>query len=167
MTPTTGLSQPRGRWTLRAVIAVVRRRDGGLWRWATALVIAHVVTLLACTNPVEPTAVGLDQEFRLTPGSAAVFEAENLQVGFDQVLSDSRCPIDAICIVAGEATVRIWLSKASRGRVDLELKTTPSASQAAYDAYRVRLVNVMPSRRASQTIAPTDYSATLLVTRSP
>jgi hypothetical protein len=138
-----------------------------LRRWQTTLVIAHLVTLLACTNPAEPTAARLDQEFTLTPGAAAVLQPENLQVGFDQVLSDSRCPIDAICIVAGEATVRIWLSKAPRGRADLELKTAPSASQAAYDAYRVRLVSIMPSRRASQTIAPTDYSATLLVTRSP
>jgi hypothetical protein len=132
-----------------------------------ALLVVHLSTLIGCANPIEPSAARLDQPFTLSPGAAAVVEGENLQVGFDQVLSDSRCPVGAQCIVAGEATVRVWLVKAPRGRENVELKTTTAASQATYDAYRISLVTVTPSPEVGQTIRPSDYAVTLLLTRSP
>ena len=122
---------------------------------------------IACASPTEPKAARFDEAFTLTPGAAADFGTESLQVGFDQVLSDSRCPRNAQCIVAGEATVRIWLSKPPRGRENRELKTTPDASQAPYDAYKVTLVTLVPSPEVGSTIRSTDYVATLMVTRSP
>ena len=135
--------------------------------WHTTLVVIYLFTFLACDSPTEPKAARFDQSFTLAPGAAAVFDTENLQVGFDQVLSDSRCPRGAQCIVAGEATVRVWLSKAPRGRENRELKTTPDASQAVYDAYKITLVTLVPSPEVGSTIRPTDYVATLMVTRSP
>jgi hypothetical protein len=136
-------------------------------RWHTTPIVIYLFTVLACASPTEPKAARFDQAFTLAPGAAAAFDADTLQVGFDQVLSDSRCPRGAQCIVAGEATVRIWLSKAPRGRDNRELKTTPEGSQAVYDAYRVQLVTLVPSPEVGSTIRPTDYVATLMVTRSP
>jgi len=145
----------------------VDRRPAGCLRWHTTLAAVYSFTLIGCANPLEPSAARLDQTFTLSPGGAAVVEGENLQGGFDQVLSDSRCPTGAQCIVAGEATVRIWLVKAPRGRENVELKTTTSASQATYDTYRVSLVTVTPSPEVGRTIQPSDYVVTMLVTRSP
>ena len=136
-------------------------------RWHTGLVVMGLFTSLACSSPTEPKAAQFDQAFTLAPGAAAVIGAENLQVGFDQVISDSRCPRGAQCIVAGDATVRVWLAKAPRGRENRELKTTPGGSQAVYDAYKIVLVTVAPSPEVGSTIRPTDYVVTLTVSRSP
>ena len=136
-------------------------------RWHTSLVVISLFTFLACDSPTEPKAAEFDQAFTLIPGAAAVLGTENLQVGFDQVLSDSRCPRGAQCIVAGDATVRVWLAKSPRGRENRELKTTPDGSQGVYDAYKITLVALAPSPEVGSTIRPTDYVATLTVSRLP
>jgi len=136
-------------------------------RWHTSLVVIGLFTCLACSSPTEPKGAQFDLPFTLAPGAAAVLGTENLQVGFDQVLADSRCPRGAQCVVAGDATVRVWLAKSPRGRENRELKTTPDGSQGVYDAYKITLVTLAPSPEVGSRIRPTDYVATLMVTRSP
>ncbi|MEP7309879.1 MAG: hypothetical protein ABJA98_30585 [Acidobacteriota bacterium] len=136
-------------------------------RWHTSLVVISLFTFLACGSPTAPKAAQFDQAFTLAPGTAAVLGTESLQAGFDQVLSDSRCPRGAQCIVAGDATVRVWLAKSPRGRENRELKTTPDGSHGVYDAYKITLITLAPSPEVGSTIRPTDYVATLIVTRSP
>ena len=141
-------------------------------RWQTVVVAVHVLTFLACASlsdsgsPAAPTAARLDQAFTLAAGAVAVFDAEHLQVGFDRVLSDSRCPRGAQCIVEGEATVRVWLSKSPRGKDNRDLKTTPNALEAVYDAYRIKLVTLEPYPGVERAVRPSEYVATLLVSRS-
>jgi hypothetical protein len=130
------------------------------------LVVSCLFTILACNSPTEPQAAKLDQGFTLMPGGAVAFD-DGLQVGFDQVISDSRCPRGAQCIVAGDATVRVWLAKAPAERENRELKTTPGAAQTTYGAYTIALVTLTPSPEVGGTIRPTDYAATLTVSHSP
>ena len=137
----------------------------------TTLVILHLLAFLACAsssdsgNPSAPKTVGLDQPFTLAAGASARVDAENLQVGFDRVVSDSRCPRGAQCVVAGEAVVRVWLSKSPEARGNRDL-TTPNAAEAVYGAYRITLVTLDPYPTVDHTIRPSDYVATLLVTRA-
>ena len=96
----------------------------------------------------------------------AVVRGEELRVGFDRVLSDSRCPQGAQCIVKGEAVIRVWLSKPPQGRAEHELRTDPPAdAESVYGEYRIRLVIPDPYPQADRTINPSDYVATLLATR--
>jgi hypothetical protein len=122
--------------------------------------------MLACSSPSGPTSAALDQAFQLTVGSSATITSENLQVGFEQVLSDSRCPHGAQCIVAGNATARVWLSKPPTGREPRELGTSAETS-AVYGAYRIALTTLSPYPEVGATIRPSDYVVTLVVTRSP
>ena len=96
-----------------------------------------------------------------------MFEGDGLQLGFDQVTADSRCPRGVQCIVAGEATVRFWLAKPSGARDTREVKTTASGSEVVYDAYRIKLVTLDPYPASGTTIRPSDYVAAWLVTRAP
>jgi hypothetical protein len=140
------------------------------WR-RSLLVLLQVLASFACAlasdsgNPVAPSPA-LDQAFTLKAGASAILDTENLRVEFDSVLSDSRCPRGAQCITAGEAVVRVWLSKAPTPRESRELKTTPNAAEAVYGAYRIRLVTLDPYPTADRTIRPSDYVVTLLVTRT-
>ena len=117
-------------------------------------------------NPTGPSQVTLGQTFKLKPGGVAVVQDEELQVGFDRVLADSRCPRGAQCITEGEAKIRIWLSQPPRGRAEHELQTTPlPAAEAPYEGYRIRLVALDPYPQIDRTIRARDYVATLVVTR--
>ena len=60
-------------------------------RMRSSFDLRHHLLLARCAsssdsgNPMKPTAARFDQPFTLAPGAAAVFDAESLQLGFDQV----------------------------------------------------------------------------------
>jgi hypothetical protein len=108
----------------------------------------------------------LDRPFKLMAGRSATIDAERLQVGLERVVSDSRCPQGAQCIVAGEGVVRIWLLNASGARDNRDLKTTPDAASTVYSTYRITLRALDPVPRTNHAIRPSEYVATLIVSRA-
>src|SRR5688500_20001089 len=65
--------------------------------------VALLMLLAACNgSPTEPDRVRTGRPFDLRVGDSAL-TTDDLRVRFDAVRSDSRCPIDAICVRAGEA----------------------------------------------------------------
>lgn len=131
---------------------------------------ALLLVLLSCAasspswSQSSSVTVNLDRPFTLSPGSSAVLERENLKIEFDRVVSDSRCPRGAQCITAGEAIVRVWLSKAPAPRERRDLGTAPDAAETAYEMYRLRLVALEPYPAVNGTIRQSDYAATFLIT---
>ena len=121
---------------------------------------AHVHTAAA---QGQRTVAMLDKPFKLAPGRSTTIEAERLQIGFERVVSDSRCPRGAQCIVEGEAIVRVWLQKAPAARENRDLTTTPTATSAVYSGYRVNLEALDPVPTTDHAIKPSEYAATLVV----
>lgn len=89
------------------------------------------------------TARALGDTVRIVVGQAAVFDGGKLEVAFDTLEADSRCPADAVCVWQGDAAARFRLAVGSR-RVGTTLHTTLDPKQVAFDGYVVRLVNVEP-----------------------
>lgn len=115
------------------------------------------------TNPVQPLQPALGQRFELRAGAPALLQG-GLTIVFVNVESDSRCPIDAVCIQAGDATVKLTLSHPSASRVERDLHTDRSGASVTYLSYTIALAQLGPAPRASQTTRPNDYVATLVVT---
>jgi hypothetical protein len=128
---------------------------------AWAALLAGAFLGVACTAPFEATGnVPLGSEFTLKPGESAFMQSTDLQVGFQGVVNDSRCPGDATCIQAGDAVVALQVGTA---QVTLRSNTAP---EQVVGIYRVRVTRVEPYPFASQPpIAPADYRATLVVNR--
>jgi hypothetical protein len=97
-------------------------------------------------------------------GTSAVL-ADGLRLMFDRVTADSRCPLDALCVWAGEAIVVLTLSQSAAPQAERELRTTPAFSEASYLSYVIKLVALAPYPRSTQQIRPEDYVATLTVDR--
>ena len=139
------------------------------WQAAT-LAIAQMFAFIACASagsPADPS-VKLDQAFSLKVGTSASVDGEGIEIGFDSVVSDSRCPKGAQCIVAGEATIRIWLTRTGQARETRELKTNPpDAAQTSIGSYRVTLTSLMPEPTVDGAPRASDYVATLVVARLP
>jgi len=142
-------------------------------RWQTVLGLAQVLMLAACAsasnsgNPGAPS-VKLNQSFGLKVGASTSVDGEGIQIGFDAVISDSRCPRGAQCIVAGDATIRVWLGQSSQTRETRDLKTAPAdAAQAVINQYRVTLNSLVPEPTINGTPRTSDYVATLVVARLP
>jgi hypothetical protein len=132
----------------------------------TRLVIIIVATLsAACAgNSNQPSQTPLGQPFELRSGASAILDG-GLTIAFDRVASDSRCPMDALCIWAGDAVVAVSVSQSGGGSARRELHTDAAGSEASYLAYAVKLLALAPYPRSDRQIPPGEYVATLSVAR--
>lgn len=107
----------------------------------------------------QPVAPGL--EFELPLGQAAAVSGGPV-VTFREVIEDSRCPIDAICIQAGRATVRLTLAQGGTTR-DLVLATREGREADTSGQYEIRLLSLLPPRSAAAPLPADAYRVTLLI----
>ena len=125
--------------------------------------ILSVALSLGCgRSPTRPSPLPLGQSFELRAGGSAILQS-GLTVTFERVESDSRCPMDALCVWAGDAIVMVSLSQAAGGQVQRELHTAPTGSEASYLVYSIKLLALAPYPRSDRQIRPEDYAATLIV----
>jgi len=137
----------------------------------------RAAALTALGVPFTRTATDAESLARIRAGSstATIVSMENalaardedpLQIGFENVPTDSRCPTDVQCIWEGDATVRVWVQKAPRTRERLALHTSAREPRSAtYQGYGIELLRLAPLPVSGRTIEQEDYEATLEVTR--
>jgi len=125
-------------------------------------ILCAALSLGCARSSTQPSPLPLGQSFELRAGASAILES-GLTVTFERVTSDSRCPMDALCVWMGDAIVMVSLSQAAGGQVRRELHTAPTGSEASYLAYSIKLVALAPYPRSDRQIRPDDYAATLIV----
>lgn len=128
------------------------------------LLVVGAGAAFGCARP-QPQQASAGAEFELPLGAAARV-GSGPEVTFVEVIEDSRCPIDAVCIQAGRATVRLTVDHAGR-RHELELSTRDGAVADSVGGHEVRLVALLPPPRAAEPTAPDSYRVTLLVDPLP
>jgi hypothetical protein len=110
------------------------------------------LALAACLTPL-PT-----QPVAVTTGLHGWRQLAGKRLRVDRVLEDSRCPMNARCVWAGRATVRLTLRDGTRTRrADLSLgETIPFADG------QLALTSVTPEKMAgAQPKLPAPYRFTL------
>jgi hypothetical protein len=115
-------------------------------------------------SSTQPSQTPLGQPFELRSGASAILDG-GLTITFDRVATDSRCPMNALCIWVGDALVLVTISHRAGGAVQRELHTHMSESEASYLAYSIKLLALAPYPRTDRQILPGDYVATLNVTK--
>ncbi len=127
-----------------------------------SLVLAGAVALAGCTsvNLVQP-----DGTFTLQVGDRAKVSNGDLVVHFVAVPQDSRCPVDAVCVWAGDAVVRLDLTSSGWTRQrDLHTNSSVGSVSVEHDGHVVELIDLTPAPRAGQAIGQGDYTARLRIT---
>jgi hypothetical protein len=122
-----------------------------------------VLAAAACDESVSGPTSPLDRAFTLAPGEAMGIDDADLVVRFNGVSGDSRCPADAICIQGGSAAVGITVVS-ERASSDYELQTG-DLKPVQHGGFTITLVELTPYPFSSRTIEPSEYRATLTVTR--
>ncbi|HET9706289.1 MAG TPA: hypothetical protein VFP85_19745 [Vicinamibacterales bacterium] len=126
------------------------------------LLIAAVAAMACGGSPTQPDAV-MGQPFEVRAGTTAELP-DGIRLRFDSVLSDSRCPIDAICVRAGEAVIAITLSKAGTVAAEFDVQTDPPDRRSAvYSGHSITLTALQPFPRSDRQFQPSDYVATFVV----
>ena len=134
------------------------------------LPLAILTTFLAASacsdsdGPTEPRGPFL-QRVTLRAGQLLRIESEGIEIGFQEITQDSRCPINAICVQAGEARGIFGIGPTRRLSpvISFELSTLHPRT-VELQGYRVTLESVSPSS-TGQPIPPGDYVAELTIQR--
>jgi len=121
-----------------------------------------LVSTACAAHSGAPGRTPLGQSFELRAGASAAIEG-GLQIKFERVPSDSRCPMDALCIRAGEALVALTVSQDGQNAASRELRTDGAASETTYLGFSIKLIALAPYPRSDRQILPEDYVATLAV----
>jgi hypothetical protein len=109
--------------------------------------------------------VRLGQEFELKINQEAAIEGEGLAVAFESVLQDGRCPEGVDCVWAGNAKIKVELSKQKQTPAAIELNTGVRPKSSSYLDYEVKLVALNPRPKADKAVDPKEYKATLIVAK--
>jgi hypothetical protein len=107
----------------------------------------------------------LNQNFDIKAGRKALIKSEGLNINFQEVAEDSRCPENVKCVWAGNAKVVLTLSKAGRPAETVNLNTGLDPRQISYQGYDIKLVDVSPHRKTDAPVSKKDYAVTLIVTK--
>ena len=108
--------------------------------------------------------VPLNQQFTLAVGQTATIADTAITIRCLGVPNDSRCPGDATCITAGDATVSIEVLPPDAGRSQYALHTA-DMKPVTHSGLTIALLQLDPYPFVSRPIQPGDYRATLRVTR--
>ncbi|MBL8142628.1 MAG: hypothetical protein JNM38_16025 [Acidobacteria bacterium] len=129
----------------------------------SSLVLLVTAGLAGCNDSSTSPSSPLRDEFVLAPGGTATVSDGSARITFTEVAGDSRCPGDAVCILGGDAIVRIAVTTATR-RATHDLHTG-SMAPVTHDELTITLVELMPYPFSSRPFTPDAYRATLRVTR--
>lgn len=99
---------------------------------------------------------------RVNYGQEASIE-NNITIKFDDV-SDSRCPIDVVCVWAGDGGVSLALSN-GREQLHSFLHTTLFPREISYNGYRIILKSLNPYPKSVSPIKLEEYNIELIIKR--
>ena len=140
----------------------------------TVLVNDVVETFVAQGSAASPDQipVALGNSFQLEVGQTALIEPQGPIVEFVEVVEDSRCPSDVVCVWEGRAVILIRVSSSGDAlgfgvrELTLEAGQVDPANnsvQGVFDLYLFEFVDLDPYPQTSDQKEQPGYTATLVV----
>ena len=122
---------------------------------------------ISCGDPVGP-GYDLNEEFIIQVKTSVVIDDENLLIRFDEV-NDSRCPRDAMCIIPGEAKIKLYFALNETASASDEIiipaytskEDTTRHNSILFKNYRITFTQLDPYPDMRARINPLSYKATL------
>ncbi len=142
------------------------------------LFIAYAALLtgaVSCSKSDKDNACGgadsfvLNEPFLLCFGTAAAQTGQNFNIKFDNLVEESRCPTDVVCVRAGTALVALMITHDGVSVTDTlgigDVFGTPHSDSVLLDGYKIKLLEVQPIPVSTVQSAEADYKIKLLITK--
>ena len=101
-----------------------------------ATIVFFGITAAASAQTVETMTVRVGQQKTVGKG--------DLKVSFIKLIEDSRCPANAKCVWAGNAKIKIAVSRPGNAKRTFELNTGLEPRSVTVFGYEIKLTNVAP-----------------------
>jgi len=105
----------------------------------------------------------VDWTISLAPGQSVAVPDSGIQLRFDSVTGDTRCPADALCVQGGDAIATIAVI--DDGAVSAYDLHTGHPEPVRHGPLSIALVELAPYPFSSRRIEPDEYRLTLRVTQ--
>ena len=125
------------------------------------------VAAIGCGNPTvsngapESSFLPAPREVLLRYGEDIRLEGSVLRLSFNEVLEDSRCPVDVTCVWEGNGKVVIGIAAGMGPTHGLILNTSLDPRSVTWSGIRVTLLELTPTPHAGTNIPPKDYAVLL------
>lgn len=90
--------------------------------------------------------------------------SHGLKIAFIELVEDSRCPVDVDCVWAGNAKIKVRVTKGGKSQV-LDLEMVTKGMKPNYGNYRLTLKALSPELRSNVRVNRNAYVATIEVTK--
>ena len=117
------------------------------------LVLTLGTSAVSAQRTEETTRIQVNREKRLAKS--------RMNIRFVELVEDSRCPTDTNCVWAGNAKIKVRVSKNGRSEVIALDTNGPKQYATTQDGYSVKLVGLTPTPRSNVRINRNGYIATL------
>jgi hypothetical protein len=128
-----------------------------------SLILVMSLLAAACGDETPTGPSPFPASVTLQPGEQS--NTGGLVVLFEGVTEDSRCPLDALCIQAGDATARVTLTTGGVGTPFFLTVNKVETKRATFREFQVELVTLQPYPQSRTPIAPSAYRATFTITQ--
>lgn len=105
------------------------------------------------------------RELKLRVGQSKTEARSKIKVKFLAVVEDSRCPEGTNCIWAGNAKIKIQVSKNRMAPKTFELNTNLAEKTVVFEGFEIAFKDLVPYPKAGSQTKPQGYSASIAVTR--
>lgn len=128
---------------------------------ARVLLVLVSVLLVGCSD--EPVGPEPGETFTLSPGERATLAPLGTHVRFLRVSGDSRCPLQAECVWAGDGAVVLEVAPKDGDAMEYTVHTTEGPNAVVLGRYELTLLALNPYPEVPGDIAPEDYRVELVL----
>lgn len=108
---------------------------------------------------IVPVRTTLPGSVALGPGQSVELLEFGLIATFDSVTEDSRCPLGADCIWAGDGATRLTIRRYHADAVTCTLHTTLDPKLIFVNGLNIELIDLLPHRSLGVIVLPRAYTA--------
>lgn len=133
------------------------------------VLIAASLALAACSSNPSATEPGVTvysqsevaDSIGIRVGKTII--VDGVRIRFDVVESDSRCPMDVVCVWQGDAVARFAVEQSGSSSTFLQLHTSLQPKSGSAYGFRIELLTLQPYPRASAPTKADEYVATIRI----
>ena len=139
---------------------------------AICLLLLFLILLTTCDNEEsENIYVNINETFTLKCGESVIVKPDNLDLGFYEVISDSRCPTNLRCFWEGAAEIKVWICEPGQSAKFIKL---PIYGDVTYEdtirhvvvdtlGYQLSLLHLDPYPDEFEERDYSEYEATIFI----
>ncbi len=126
-------------------------------------ILTGFLIFIAFTGCDDIISTDVNEEFFIGPGQKAEIRESGLEITFNRVIEDSRCPKGVECVWAGNGKVEISIHSPGEESRIKEINTNLEPKEIMAGKYKIRLLELQPYPEKNLQIPPEEYRIKLIV----